>query len=132
MVSASVRITVALNPGACHSRRHGVSQIAAKHVDDRQSVHVVHSFAMRARVAEAQPGFAARGVRRQPSVDVVLNREIEMRAHLVGAIAIVAPAVDEAPQTHDAGSITRLTAAESCAQRVDSRVSSRRPFAVRL
>ena len=46
---------------------------------------------MRAGIAETQSGFAARVVRREPSIDVVLNGVIEMRAHLFGAIAILAP-----------------------------------------
>ena len=87
---------------------------------------------MGAGVAEAQPGLTARGIRRQPSIDVVLNGEIEMRAYFFGAIAILAPPMDESAEAHDGDSITRPTAATSCFQRSDSRTSSRRPFAVRL
>ena len=68
---------------------------------------------MSAGVPEAQSGFAARGVRRQPSIDVVLNGVIEMRAYLFCAIAILAPPVEETPEAHDGLSITRPTAATS-------------------
>ena len=109
-----------------------VAEVAAEHVKDRQSVHVSYSFSVRAWVAEAQPCLAACRLRRHAVVDIVLSGQLEVRAHLVSALAVETPASNVAPQTHDAGSITRVTAAESCAQRVDSRASSRRPLTVRV
>ena len=68
---------------------------------------------MSAGIPEAQAGLAARGIRRHPSIDVVLNGVVEMRAHLFGAIAVLPPPVEKSPEAHDGLSITRPTAATS-------------------